>query len=506
MVPRAIAQGSVIAGFALTGIAAGFAVVHRPELFRLELPLSSEGLVLVSGAFALTLAFVRSPALALAVVPALIVLNLSEVLVREHGLPSMLQLLAIPLLLAIWNDRAGDRGPGVLDLPLTWLLAAYAALILVSTAGASDRGLADERVIEHVKMLAIYAAIASLAATRRRIVTMAWVLVGSGCLLAAIGVTQSLTGNFTHEYGGLGRIKYAHLYANVFEPRIAGPLGDPNFFAQVLVALVPVALAIGRGNADFWRRALGLTAAGLLMLATVLTYSRGGALALGCVLILAVLDRKRRWRELAGSLALLLVVWLVLPSDFQRRVTTLQELLPSGEQLLRSDASIEKRRLFVSAAWLMFLDHPLRGVGAGNYTAHYEQYADEVGSEARDYDDPADGHYPHNLYLEIGAETGVPGLAVFLAVVVVSFVYLSRARRAFLAAGDEAAAALARAFGLALTGYLISSVFLHGHFLRYMWVLFACAAAMYRMSAPLRTAVAPPRGWSRGAAQAGVWR
>jgi putative inorganic carbon (HCO3(-)) transporter len=176
------------------------------------------------------------------------------------------------------------------------------------------------------------------------------------------------------------------------------------------------------------------------------------------------------------ALAGLLVV--ALPSDFTERLTTLEQVFPGGGETLHPDSSFEKRRLVTRAAWEMFLDHPLSGVGAANYTVHYDRYADRVGSAAREYDDPGETHYPHNLYLEIGAETGVPGLLVFGAAVLVAFGYLRRARRRALARGDPGTAVLARGVALGLVGYLVSSLFLHGQFQRYLWLLFALAAAL----------------------------
>jgi O-antigen ligase len=146
------------------------------------------------------------------------------------------------------------------------------------------------------------------------------------------------------------------------------------------------------------------------------------------------------------------------------------------------DSSFAERKLYALTAWAMFLDHPLLGVGAGNYTVHFDRYADAVGFSARDYEQPGEVHYPHNLYLEIAAETGLVGLALFAGAIVAAFAALRRAHSTLLARGDVASADLARAFEIALVGYLVSSVFLHGHFQRYLWLLFGFAAALALMA------------------------
>jgi hypothetical protein len=65
---------------------------------------------------------------------------------------------------------------------------------------------------------------------------------------------------------------------------------------------------------------------------------------------------------------------------------------------------------------------------------------------------------------------------------VAAFAALRRAQFAFRARGETAAAGLAVAFQIALAGYLVSSLFLHGSFPRYLWMLFGFAVALDLLS------------------------
>jgi O-antigen ligase len=417
---------------------------------------------------------------ALQLLAAFVYLNLSQVLVRHHQLPSLLQLLAVPLFLAAWLRRGGDR-PGLLTRPLTLGLAAYTLILAVSTLLARDPELADARVAEHVKALAVYLLVALLGGSLGLIRRGVWALLASGALLGAVALTQVVSGDFRNDYLGLGRIKYAQIYGDVFEPRIAGPLGDPNFFAQVLLLLAPLALIVAGEERRPAARAAALAVAALTVGAAVLTYSRGGALALAFVLILTLLARPFRAKQVAlGGLALALALAALVPAGFARRLSTIAEVLPGQQEVLHPDSSFEQRRLLTQVAWRIFLDHPLLGVGAGNYTSHFDEYAEEVGSLSREYEELGEQHYPHNLYLEIAAETGLLGLAAFGAAVVACFAALRSARRAALASGRREGAALARGFEIAVAGYLASSLFLHGHHVRYLWMVFGFAAALER--------------------------
>lgn len=473
----------------LTAAFLGAVAVAAPELFHLDLDLTLSPLLLLGGAAAVvsTAAVIRYPAFALALLAVFVYWNLSEVLVRFHGLPSLLQILFLPLAVAA-ALAAGRRGLEDLTThPAAWLAAAWIGTLLLSTTRAWDAGVADAEVAEALKGFAIFALVALLAAHRRRLRIATWATLGAASVLAALALWQVLADDFATEWGGLARIKHAQIYGDVFEERIAGPLGDPNYFAQILLVLVPLGL-LPRWAGKGWRRGLALAAAAVLAVATVYTYSRGGALALGLVVVLAFVVRGLTWRVVTAAGAALLVAVLLMPGAFARRLTTLQQLLPGQEAVLDPDSSIEKRRLVTRVAWEMFLDHPLLGVGAGNYATRFAPYASRTGSAAREYDDPSEPQFPHNLYLEIGAETGLVGLLAFGAAALWVFGALARARRRFHELGEQGLADLSAALALGLTGYLASSLFLHGHFLRYLWLLFglavACDLLARRMTSP----------------------
>ena len=422
------------------------------------------------------------PRFGLEVLAVFLGLNLSQVLVRHHALPSLLQLLAVPLFVGAWLHRGADRRR-LVERPLTLSLAAYVLVLIASTLVARETALADARVIDHLKALAVYLLVAllggSLAVIRRGV----WALLASGAVLGCVVLLQVLRGDYRNDYFGLGRIKLAQIYGDVFEPRIAGPLGDPNYFAQVLVMLVPLSLLGIVGERRRGAQVAMLAAGGLVTAAAVLTYSRGGALTLAAVVGLYLLARPPRRRHLAVGLAVCLAGVLLVPAGFARRLETIAEVLPGQEAVLHPDSSFAERRLLTTVAWRIFLDHPLLGVGTGNYTAHFDEYAQEVGSLSREYEQLGQRHYPHNLYLEIAAETGLVGLAAFGAAVIACFAALRRARIASLARGDEASGALARGFELAVVAYLISSVLLHGDHIRYLWMLFGFAAALEHVCA-----------------------
>jgi putative inorganic carbon (hco3(-)) transporter len=473
----------VLVGAAACAVALGYLVAIAPGLLHFEpSTLDVAMLVAVLGFGAVV---VWRPALALVVLIIVAYLNLSDILIRWHGAPSVLQALAVPLLLAAWlvQRRRGFGGP--LPGALTLCLAAYAEIVWLSIAWARDTALGEQQALAITKAFVIYALILLLTGSPKELRQGAWTLLGAAAFVGGLGVFQVLAGTYDQTFAGLARVEYAHIYGRVFEPRIAGPVGDPNFFAQMLIPAVPIGLLLAHSAASVREKVAAFGSVGVVTAAVVMTYSRGGALALGVVLALWLLGQGVSARRLAvgaGAIALLI---LLLPSDFARRLTTFRQFLPGSGEVLRLDSSFEQRRVLAATAWHMFLDRPLTGVGTGNYTVHYRPYTEETGSVVLEYDEFDRPHYPHNLYLEIAAETGLPGLIAFAAVLVSCFVYLRRARLGFGGAGDWSSASLATGVQLALIGYLVSSLFLHGDFPRSLWLLFGFCAALCRL-APTR--------------------
>jgi O-antigen ligase len=97
------------------------------------------------------------------------------------------------------------------------------------------------------------------------------------------------------------------------------------------------------------------------------------------------------------------------------------------------------------------LHHPLLGVGVGGFKRAYADLAHLRGKEPK-------AAASHTTPITVAAETGFPGLAVFLALVVVSLGTAFRRIRD----GFDANARLA--FGLALTAIFVHSVFYNALF------------------------------------------
>jgi O-antigen ligase len=139
-----------------------------------------------------------------------------------------------------------------------------------------------------------------------------------------------------------------------------------------------------------------------LAIATVIvTGSRASLLALVGIGIYYILQSKHKILVFACFVALLCAAWIGMPAEYQQRYLS-PARYAQGEEL---DASNELRVWVWKAGWRMFLDHPVLGVGAGQFrTAYGTVYS---GREHGPW------MQPHNLLIQVVCELGLVGLGVF---------------------------------------------------------------------------------------------
>ena len=258
------------------------------------------------------------------------------------------------------------------------------------------------------------------------------------------------------------------------EDRLAGTMGEPNQLAAVLVAglVIALALAVVEKGKPLLRLAL-VMAAGICLLATFLTLSRGGLIALGVAMVVAVIVAGR-WRAPALAVAALTLFSVVgffgfVADDAQRaRVTEL------GGGSGRSD--------IWTVGWRMVQAHPVHGVGVGQFQTSAVHYLIAPGTIQRSdliIDKPK---VAHNIYLHVLAEMGVIGLIPFLLILGFSLRCALRAARAFERRRDVGMELISRAVFVGLVGILSADFFASEQFSKQLWLLLGLGPALLAMA------------------------
>jgi O-antigen ligase len=396
--------------------------------------------------------------------------RISDVGISYHGLPSIAQPLVLLLAGALFVRRTAMGGArGLASLTGVWSAAAlYLAVLFASAVWAPNGNAAVQDGINLLKNLLIVYVIAETFETPRSLRLGIWVLIGAGAVLAGLSVLQAVTHTYGNSYLGLAQAPVRQITAGASGERSSGPIGDPNFYSLILAALIPLALMRLRDERAPLLRSAALVALALLLAAQVLTYSRGGLIALLAMAVLYVPLARVRPRHLALGLLVLLPLLSLVPSAYWQRLSLLGAGITGTGQV---DASVQKRAASQQIALEMFADNPIGGVGAANYPDTYFPYALRL-------DSPEAANYAHDLYLQIGAETGLLGLVTFGAsmLLVVGAVW----RRRTLAAreDDRLTEGMATSCLLSLATYLVGSAFLPAAYPRYLWLLVGLAVAV----------------------------
>ena len=144
-----------------------------------------------------------------------------------------------------------------------------------------------------------------------------------------------------------------------------------------------------------------------------------------------------------------------------------------------------------SVATSVIADHPVVGVGAGNFPVVAREYAAETINLPYVHlvvDTPKE---THNAYLGVFADLGLVGLLAFGIVVLATLTLTLRATREFARAREPDLELLSRALFVALVGLLTHFVFLSGQHEKQFWLLVGLAVALYALARRRAAALAP---------------
>lgn len=194
-----------------------------------------------------------------------------------------------------------------------------------------------------------------------------------------------------------------------------GTFTTPNLFASWLVTLLPLAVfgvILRRMAYAWWIRTLFAfgTLAGTAALFA--TGSKGAILALLIGLVVCVAGLGLRRSVTTGTLAVVILAVMafgISGSTLTGRISTAQ----TGQA-----HSSEFRKLTWQATGKMIAAHPVTGTGAGTFGTSFGPYATAGWTAAA-----------HNAFLQTAAETGIPGLILFVLALGSVFFSLVRSLR-----------------------------------------------------------------------------
>lgn len=257
---------------------------------------------------------------------------------------------------------------------------------------------------------------------------------------------------------------------------------DTNDFAQVVVCALPFALYLAMTarrhvvRAGYWLLAL------LCLVIIIKSGSRGGFLGLVAVGLVALLT----WRALTTRMRLVAIAGaaaflMAFGSDmFVERINSI--LRASEDYNVTSDTG--RLRAWKRGMGYM-LDYPLLGVGVGAFGVAEGTLSDLAVAARQAGRTNVRWMAPHNSFVEVGAEAGIPGFILFIgltAFVVRSSFRLTRSRPT--AGRIDGIAFMGGAVFLSIIGFYVTAFFLSQSYSAVLYFLVGIVGALGRAGFP----------------------
>ena len=326
--------------------------------------------------------------------------------------------------------RLGARQPLVEFTPAVKYVAAIVAWAIATLPFSYWPGGSIAFLLEmYFKTLVIFLLLGHVVDSGKRLR-----IVASALALMTVPVALSGISNyFSGESIGSGRI------FGYNSPLAA----NPNDLALTLNLCLPFAIALFLHTRRLLAKVCLVAVIGLMVAAIIVTFSRSGFLTLGVVAIAYGWNLVRRGR--AGLVVTVFVAAMscapFLPGHYWDRLSTITNI--EADQ----SGSAQERWSDSIAAVKYISTHPIVGAGIGqNILAMNEARGD---------------HWlrVHNVYLQYGVELGLPGLALFIALLVTSIRDAGFAKRVGAYLRDSELFHLAEAVRIALLAYVLAAAF-----------------------------------------------
>jgi O-antigen ligase len=373
-----------------------------------------------------------------------------------QGALSVSKLVGLVLVLswfALITTGERDRRQQLFSPPAFLLvLIFFVGWAAVSVAWADDSGAALDATTRYLPNAMLFLIVFAGVRTRKQLL---WV-VGSLVAGAVVAAVYGMVAGAPQDDPG----------------RVA--IGNANETAASLVVGGTLAAALAfalRGKPVL--RLLTTIAVPLCVFAVFLTLSRGGLVALGASLVAAIVMAGRRRGVVLGVAAAAVLATVIYFGAFAPA--------EARDRVLEVNGGTGRTDIW-TVGWRMVEDQPLLGVGAGNFPVASIHYLLEPGALMRtDFivDNPK---VAHNTYLNVLAELGVVGLALFLAIIALPLWWAARAVGVAARAGDRQLEILARAMVVVIVGLLAADFFGSRQYTKQLWLLLSLCPVLLQIS------------------------
>ena len=312
--------------------------------------------------------------------------------------------------------------------------------------------------------------VAMTVRSRVRIQALLWIIVASLFYYGVKGgIFTLISGGGSHVLGPQGTI-----------------IGDNNQLALALLMTLPLANYLRGQSANPWIRRLLLVAMGFTVVAILGTYSRGGFIGLAALLAFAFMRSRSKLGYVVAVCAVVVPALMFMPDSFFDRLHTIHDYA--------SDSSFQGRVVAWHVAYDYARDHFPFGAGF---------YGPQLGEVFRIYYPQETLRAAHSIYFQVLGEQGFMGLALYLTILLLSFLRAGQLKRLAMERAETGwAAELASMIWLSLLVFGLSGAALSMAYYDLFILLIGLLVALQHQLAPqTHTAYSMPRWKLRMAAE-----
>lgn len=313
-------------------------------------------------------------------------------------MPDMLNLLYMIFMVGVYLYKAlfKDINPLTKE-PMDLPILVFALLILISTITSIDPLGSFRDLAIHLTAMGFMFVLVNSIKTKKDFNILITFLVIAATLVALYGLYQYKVGVDMED-------KWVDAANNPdVKTRVFSVFGNPNILAEYLIMIIPISISLFWYSKKLHKKAIFLGISLILMLALVLTLSRGGwiGFAFGILIFVILIEKKL----LLSIIPLVLGGVYFLPQSILNRISSIGNLRDSSNayRLKMWDITLD----IIRDNWLV-------GVGFGYipFKHTFETYIRTM---------PV--YHSHNTYLQITGEMGILGLIVFLGLIFIIYKY-----------------------------------------------------------------------------------
>ncbi len=254
---------------------------------------------------------------------------------------------------------------------------------------------------------------------------------------------------------------------------------DPNDSAMFIASTIPIGVYFALRERRYLYKALFVIGLMLCVVAIVRTGSRGGFLAFAAVTayILVFFKGVKPVHRLISVVAVVGIMGVAANTQYWDTIRTIQD--PNDYNL----TSPTGRKAIWERARGYMVQHPVFGVGVMNFSVAEGQHPMIAASIARGRGFKYSA--AHSMWYQVGAETGFPGLALFVGVFGLSIFYLRRLIRIAKASPHSSQLQDTAGYASAIIGsilaLMVSGTFLSNAYWAMVWGPVALALGLLKV-------------------------